>query len=241
MKTNTTKTERLHDGFFKLDRVTFDQQKFDGSMMHNVQREVLVRPPVVFLSLYDAVADKMLFVEQCRVGALVRDHTNSLVLEPIAGIIDRSDKSPIDSAIRECSEEAGLVVDKGSLKIIHQGYTSSGGTSEYAYFVTGLFDSSNYVEQVGGVEGEQEDIRTKLICMEDALHMVETGKINSMSGAFGVYWHKVNSFQRSLGNRKHGVVVNRGLMDMFYRKHEALCSGCGQVRDYCYCDYGFKG
>ena len=183
MKTNIIKTERLHEGFFKLDRVTFDQQKFDGSTMHNVQREVLVRSPVVFLSLYDAVADRMLFVEQCRVGALVRDHTDSLVLEPIA------DKSPIDTAIRECKEEAGLVIGIDSLSIVHEGYTSSGGTSEYAYFVTGMFDSSNYVEQIGGVESEQEYIRTKLICMDDALNMVAAGKINSMSGAFGVYWH----------------------------------------------------
>lgn len=191
---------RVYNGFFKMDKVTFDQTRFDGSVMKNVVREVFVRNPVVFLSLYDAKNDKFLMVEQVRIGAITHDDKQPLVLEPIAGIIESKDKldndmlsAALQTAIREADEEAGIGVDIESIKIVQQGYTSPGGSSEYAYFAVGNFDSSNYKEQIGGVEGENEDVRTRLISMKEAKEMVQSGEVNSLSGAFGIFWHMANN------------------------------------------------
>lgn len=190
---NNLKQERISNGFFKMDKITFDQTCFDGRQMKGVVREVFIRNPVVFLSLYDPQADVFLFVEQVRVGAIVSNQTMfPTVLEPIAGIIDDGEE-PLVAAIREAKEETGLDVDVESISIIQEGFTSPGGSSEYAYYATGLFDSSKYQVQTGGVEGEAEDIQTHLIKSEDAMAMIANGQINSMSSAVGVYWHKIYS------------------------------------------------
>lgn len=185
--------ERISNGFFKMDKITFDQTRFNGGEMKDVVREVFIRNPVVFLSLYDPKADVFLFVEQVRVGAIVSDQTSqTTVLEPIAGIIDEGEL-PLVAAIREAKEETGLYVDIDSIAIIQEGFTSPGGSSEYAYYATGLFDSSTYQVQTGGVEGEAEDIQTHLIHSDAAMDMIATGEIGSMSSAVGVYWHKIHS------------------------------------------------
>lgn len=189
---NIKSIERVYNGFFKMDKVIFNQKRFNDSIMENVVREVFVRKPVVFLSLFDPKLNKFLFVEQVRVGAMIHDIEKPCVLEPIAGIIDEGETA-LEAAIREAKEETGLVVDIDSITIVQSGYTTPGGSSEFAYYATGLFDSSNYEEQEGGVEGEMEDIRTHLIDADEALDMITNGEINSLSGAFGVYWHKVHS------------------------------------------------
>lgn len=182
-----------YNGFFKMEKVTFDQKKFNGEVMENVVREVFTRKPVVFLALFDPKTKMHLITEQVRVGAIVCDEVDSpLVLEPIAGIIDEGE-TPLEAAVREAKEETGLDVDVDSIKIIQKGFTSPGGSSEYAYFATGLFDSANYTPQEGGVEGEQEDIRSHLIEHDKAMEMIANGEINSMSTALGIYWHNSNS------------------------------------------------
>lgn len=185
--------ERVFNGFFKMDKLTFDQDRFNGEQMKGVVREVFIRQPVVFLSLYDPKANKFLFTEQVRVGAIVSDMTNSeTVLEPIAGIIDEGENA-LEAAVREAKEETGVDVDVSTITIVQQGFTTPGGSSEYAFYATGIFDSSNYEECDGGVEGEQEDICTHLIDGDKALDLIADGTINSLSGSFGILWHKVYS------------------------------------------------
>ncbi len=184
---------KVYNGFFKMAKITFDQKRFDGSVMKNVVREVFLRNPVVFLSLYDPKTDLHLFVKQIRVGAVADNKALSpLVLEPIAGIIE-NDEDPIETAIREAKEEAGIDVDVESLKIVQKGYVSPGGSNEFAYFITGKFDSTTYTPQIGGVEGEQEDVQSLLINTPDALTQIEEGTINSLSAAFGICWHVAHS------------------------------------------------
>ncbi len=190
---NNVQSESAYNGFFKMDKVTFDQTKFNGEKMENVTREVFKRNPVVFLSLFDPKTKMHLITEQVRIGAIVSDQVDSpLVLEPIAGIIDQGE-TPLDAAVREAKEETGVDVDINSIKIIQEGFTTPGGSSEYAYFATGLFDSTQYVPQEGGVEGEQEDIRSHLITHEKAMEMIFSGKVNALSTAFGIYWHNSHS------------------------------------------------
>lgn len=187
------KFERVYNGFFKMEKVIFNQTRFNGEEMEGVVREVFTRKPVVFLSLFDPKTKLHLITEQVRIGAIASDQVESaLVLEPIAGIIDEGE-TPVQAAVREAKEETGVDVDVDSIKIIQQGFTSPGGSSEYAYFATGLFDSTDYVPQIGGVEGEQEDIRSHLISHEDAMSMIFSGQVNSLSTAFGIYWHNSHS------------------------------------------------
>jgi len=113
--------ERVYNGFFKMDKIVFDQERFDGSEMKDVVREVFIRDAVVFLSLYDPKADKHLFVEQVRVGAMINDPEQPLVIEPVAGIIDEGENA-IEAALREGEEEASVTgIDLDPLIIVHSG------------------------------------------------------------------------------------------------------------------------
>lgn len=182
--------KNVYKGFFQVDQVFFDQKRFNGEVMENVKREVFKRKPVVFLSLYDPKLDKHLLTEQVRIGAIVNTPEKPLVIEPIAGIIDEGETC-FEAALREAEEETGVLefVDVESLELVFEGYTSAGGSNEYAYFIAGIFDSSNYKEQIGGVEGEHEDIRSHLISSKEALDMISSGKLNSMASVVGVQWH----------------------------------------------------
>lgn len=182
---------RVYDGFFKMDKFIFNQARFDGiTEMVAVTREVLVRNPVVFLSLFDPATGQYLMTEQVRVGAIANDTASCCVMEPIAGIIDDGE-TPLQAAVREAKEESNIDIDIDSISIMWEGYTSSGGSSEYAYFATGLFDSSNYTPSLGGVAGEQEDIRTHLLTVEQLMSLPQdTG---SMTAGFGMLWHQLNS------------------------------------------------
>lgn len=185
---------RGYDGFFKMDVAKFDQKRFNGESMNDVVREVFLRKPVVFLSLFDKKERMHLMTEQVRIGAIATDVVSgSTVIEPIAGIIDEGE-TPLEAAIREAKEETGIDIDISSIKIVQKGFTTPGGSSEYAYFATGLFDSTKYTPKTGGVEGEQEDILTHLIPHHQAVKIMNNEEFDtSLSFGFAVMWHATNS------------------------------------------------
>lgn len=187
------KQERAYNGFFKMDLLKFDQTRFNGEVMNDVVREVFIRKPVVFLSLFDPKNKVHLFTKQVRVGAIVSEESDTdMVIEPIAGIIDDGETA-LEAAVREAKEETGIDINIESIKVIQKGFTTPGGSSEFAYFATGLFNSEKYTPQTGGLEGEQEDISTSIVSHKQALEMIKNGEINSLSASFGVYWHSVHS------------------------------------------------
>ncbi len=185
---------RAYDGFFKMDVAKFDQKRFNGESMNGVVREVFLRKPVVFLSLFDKEEHVHLMTEQVRIGAIATDVVSgTTVIEPIAGIIDEGE-TPLEAAIREAKEETGIDIDLSSIKIVQKGFTTPGGSSEYAYFATGLFDSTKYTPKTGGVEGEQEDILTHLIPHHQAVNIMNNDDFDtSLSFGFAVMWHATNS------------------------------------------------
>jgi len=137
--------------------------------------------------LYDPAKDKVVMVEQFRVGAL-DDEQGPWLLEIVAGIVEENE-SIKDVARRECKEEAGL--DVHSFETIHSFYSSPGGCSERIYLMCGLVDSQ-LAEGIHGLDHEGEDIKVLVHDFEEINQLLATDRISSAIPIIALQWLCIN-------------------------------------------------
>lgn len=180
--------EECFKGFYRVDRLYLRHRLFSGEMGRRLDRELFVRHDAVCVLPYDPKRDKVVLVEQFRVGAIDKSE-NPWLLEPIAGLIDKSHEVPEEVAHREAQEEAGLALQ--SLWPISTYFPSPGGSDELVHLFLARVDS----DEAGGVHGlpeEGEDIRVHVMPFEDALDAVKNGKINNAAAMIALQWLALN-------------------------------------------------
>ncbi|MGX5221053.1 NUDIX domain-containing protein [Pseudomonas segetis] len=179
--------EACFRGFYSLDRLHLRHRQFSGEMGPVLNREVFLRHDAVCVLPYDPQRDRVVLIEQFRVGAMHKSD-NPWLLELVAGLIDK-DEEPEAVAHREAMEEAGLKL--GALWPITQYYPSPGGSNERVHLFVGRCDS----EGVGGVFGlaeEGEDIQVHVWPFEDALDAVKDGRIDNAASIIALQWLALN-------------------------------------------------
>lgn len=182
------KRENCFSGFYRLDKLHLRHRQFSGKMGPELSRELFVRHDAVCVLPYDAKADKVVLIEQFRVGAMGKTD-NPWLLEMVAGLIDKEREDPEDVARREAVEEAGL--ELGALWPITNYFPSPGGSNEFVYLYVGQCDS----EGAGGIHGleeEGEDIRVHVMAFEDAMQLVKDGVINNAASILSLQWLALN-------------------------------------------------
>ncbi|GGK10601.1 NUDIX domain-containing protein [Pseudomonas matsuisoli] len=180
--------ENCFTGFYKLDKLHLRHRQFSGKMGPTISRELFVRHDAVCVLPYDAKTDRVVLIEQFRVGAMDKAE-NPWLLEMVAGLIDKASEDPEDVARREAVEEAGLTL--GALWPITNYFPSPGGSDEFVYLYLGQCDS----EGAGGVHGleeEGEDIRVHVMPFEDAMQLVKDGVINNAACIMAMQWLALN-------------------------------------------------
>ncbi len=185
-----------YDGFFKIDEYQLSHQQYDGTTSILLTREIFERGDAVVLIPYDAVNDKVVLIEQFRVGA-IRSNDTPWLLEFIAGMFAENE-SPLDVAIREAKEEANLTILSSDVTYVMKFLASPGGTSECAHIYVANVNTDN----VGGVHGlpeEGEDILVHVVSRQDALMLLEQGKINNAATVIGLQWLQLN-YKKLQGN-----------------------------------------
>jgi len=188
--------ERKYDGFFKVDEYKLTHQQYDGTTSNIMTREIFERGDAVVLMPYDPINDNIVLIEQFRVGAIKSSDTPWL-LEFIAGMFAENE-SPIDVAIREAKEEANLTISSSDVNYVMKFLASPGGTSECVHLYVANINSNN----VGGVYGlpeEGEDILVHVVSRQDALMLLEQGKISNAATIIGLQWLQLN-YQTLQGN-----------------------------------------
>ncbi len=168
------KKERVYQGFFGMDEYVLEHDRFDGGSLQ-VKRENMERGDAAALLLYDPKADEVLLLEQFRIGPAARDD-NPWLIEIVAGMLDAGETAE-QAAIREAEEEAGFVPSKVSF--LGRYYTTPGACSERIDLFLGLVDKNHPVNEGGGCDDEQEDIRMLWVSRETALDMLAEGKVAS--------------------------------------------------------------
>jgi ADP-ribose pyrophosphatase len=159
--------------FFAIEEYDLSVTRFDGSHGPEVTRAAFVSGDAVTVLPYDPLRDKVLLVEQFRVGPMARGDAQVWSLEPIAGRIDPGE-TPEQAARREAVEEAGLTL--GALIKVAGYYPSPGAKAEFLYSYVALTDLPDGVAGTHGLADEAEDIRGHLIPFDQLMDLVASGE-----------------------------------------------------------------
>jgi ADP-ribose pyrophosphatase len=183
----------VFDGFFKINKFTLRHQRFNGELSEPVCREVFQRGDAVAVLPYDPVTDKVVLVEQFRIGAFASNSAGAQkktpwLIECIAGMIDK-DETPEQVVIREAVEEADITLD--GLTPIMQYYTSPGGMSERVYLFAATVDSTKALG-IHGLAEESEDIRVLTPALETAIKWMNNGLIDNATTIIALQWLQLN-------------------------------------------------
>jgi ADP-ribose pyrophosphatase len=173
-----------HAGFFTLNRYKLKHTLFAGGWTADLLREVLERGHAVAVLPYDPITDKVVLIEQFRPGAMVAEHNPPWLFEIVAGIIEPNEL-PEQVAHREMQEEAGCkILD---LKPIYHFFVSPGAVSETTQLYCAKVDASN-ISGLHGVEAEAEDIKVHVMPYQQAMQMLNEGKIMYAPAIMALQW-----------------------------------------------------
>lgn len=181
----TLDRRRAYANFYALDEFRLQHQTFSGTVSEPIDRGVFVTTDAALVLPYDPVTDRVLTVEQFRVGPLARGDVTVWQMEPVAGLVDPGE-TPRNTAIREAVEEAGI--DIKALEPVAEGYTSPGGSTDFHYLYVGLCDLPEIGTRIGGLAEEGEDIRAHVMPFEQLLAMAEAQTLANSPLALATYW-----------------------------------------------------
>jgi ADP-ribose pyrophosphatase len=177
-------------GFFRLIRYRLRYRLFSGAWSPVITRELFERGHAAALLPYDPIADRVILIEQFRIGAL-EAAGGPWLLEIVAGIIEPGE-TPEDVVRREAVEETGCPVQ--DVVPICEYHVSPGGTSERISLFCGRVDAS----QAGGIHGvadEAEDIRVVVMSVDEAIARLQAGAIVSAAPIIALQWLILNREQ----------------------------------------------
>lgn len=146
--------------YFAVEEYDLRHRRFDGTMSEPLNRAGFISGDAATVLPYDPVRDRVMVVEQVRIGPLMRGDANPWLLEAIAGRVDPFE-TPEECARREAHEEAGLELH--DLIEIANYYPSPGAKTEYLYSYLALCDLPGVESGLGGLATEAEDIRNHVI------------------------------------------------------------------------------
>ncbi len=179
--------EQCFKGFYSIQKYHVKHRLFAGGWSNVLQRELFVRHNATCVLLFDPVRNKVVLVEQFRIGA-IREAKTPWLLELVAGL-NGEGESPEDVARREAVEEAGCELK--ALMHISSYLPSPGGSSEKVDLYCALVDSEG-VGGLHGLENEGEDIRVHVVDLNEAYGMVENGRINNAAAIIALQWLRLN-------------------------------------------------
>jgi nudix-type nucleoside diphosphatase (YffH/AdpP family) len=172
--------ETLSDEHYKLEKITFDIQKKDGSW-ETQQREVFDHGNAATALLYNREHRTVILTKQFRIPTFVNGNTTGVLLETCAGLLEEGE-NPDDTMKREIMEETGYEVDR--VEKVYEGYTSAGAVTELLYFYIAPFKPEQKKSKGGGLEEEGEEIKVVEMPFDDAIQQLEQGKIRDVKTAF---------------------------------------------------------
>ncbi|WP_179379888.1 NUDIX domain-containing protein [Jannaschia marina] len=176
-----------YDGFHRVEEWVIDHPRFDGGRSGPIDRAISHVADAATVLPYDAVRDRVLVVEQIRVGALAKGDPQPWLLEPIAGLIDAGESAET-TALRETEEEAGVKIAAQDLHFVARYYPSPGGLAQVLHSYVALCDLPDDLARLHGLAEEGEDIRAHLLRLDDLLAMIPTGEAANAPLILSAQW-----------------------------------------------------
>ncbi|MGB5870909.1 MAG: NUDIX domain-containing protein, partial [Albidovulum sp.] len=171
--------------YFSVEEYALRYRRFDGEMSAELERAAFISGDAAIVLPYDPIRDRVMVIEQFRVGPYARGDANPWLIEAIAGRVDGGE-SPEEAARREAVEEAGLTLEK--LIAGPDYYPSPGAKAEYLYSFVGIADLPDAAAGTGGLEDEDEDIRSHVIPFAQLMALIASGEVNNAPLIILAYW-----------------------------------------------------
>jgi ADP-ribose pyrophosphatase len=168
---------------FRIEEVTLEYERFDGSMSGTLTRLILNRGDSVAILLHDTHNQSLLLCEQFRAPAF--EAGPGWLVELPAGILEAGEK-PEECARRETLEETGYTVH--SLEPIASVYLSPGGSSERVHIFHAEVSLADRTAGGGGLASEQEDIRLINLPSDEAFAKARQGQILDAKTLIALQW-----------------------------------------------------
>lgn len=175
-----------YQGYFRIEKYQFLHRLFQGGWGNVLTREVFERGQAAGALLFDPILDKVILIEQFRVGVIKQTTESPWLLELVAGIID-GNQTPADVARRETQEEAGLSVQ--DLISICQYWVSPGASTETITLFCARVDASQVQASVThGLAEEGEDIQVHVFSTQETYSLLEKGYIKNAPTIIALQW-----------------------------------------------------
>lgn len=184
-----TRVAQVYANYFAVEEYDLRFRRFDGTMSREVNRGVFLCGDASVVLPYDPVRDRVLVIEQFRMGPHARGDLRPWLLEAPAGRVD-GEETPETAARREAEEEAGLTLS--ALIPASNYYPSPAAMGEYLYTYIGIADLPGDAAGLGGLATEAEDIRAHVIPFARLMELVESGEVNTAPLIILAYWLERN-------------------------------------------------
>lgn len=172
IRVKNIKTELLSKQFYTLNKLTFDYLMKNGDWVTQI-RECYDRGDGAGILLYNKEKHTVILTRQFRMPIYINGNSDGFLVEICAGLLDKD--KPEVCIIRETEEEVGYRLK--SVKKVYEAYSSPGVMTEKMHFFIGEYDDNMKIHTGGGLESEHEDIEVLEIPFQEAIEMLNAGKI----------------------------------------------------------------
>ncbi len=182
-RVRVTDVRLLSDNWYRLHSTTFDYQGDDGTWSTQ-SRETYDRGNGATILLYDPERRTVLLTSQFRYPVYVNGHPDGMLLETAAGLLD--DDDPETAIRREAIEETGHEV--GEVTHVFDVYMSPGSVTERLHFYAAPYSADTRRSAGGGLAEEGEQITVVELSIDEALAMVDDGRIADAKTIMLLQW-----------------------------------------------------
>ena len=165
-------TEILSDNWYTLRKVTYELEKMDGTK-ETQSREAYDRGNGAVILLYNKSQNTVVLTRQFRLPTYVNGNKDGMLIEACAGLLE--EESPEECIKREAMEETGYEI--GTVRKIFEAYMSPGSVTEMLHFFVAEYTPTYLRSDGGGIKEEEEAIEVLEIPFQEALSMIEDGRI----------------------------------------------------------------
>lgn len=186
--------------FFSVEELVMRQRRHRGDWSPEMLRAVFVSGDAAVVLPYDPARDRVLLIDQLRAGPVARGDLQPWFYETVAGRVDPGE-SPETAALREAMEEAGLPIRQ--LVPGPHNYPSPGILAEFLYIYVGIADLPDDAAGYGGLDSEDEDIRSFILPRAELTRMAMAGEIRNGPLLSLALWLELNHarLQREAGGQ----------------------------------------
>jgi nudix-type nucleoside diphosphatase (YffH/AdpP family) len=161
----------LSSSYATLKNTTFEWRRSNGEWQRQT-RETFDRGNAATLLPYNLNKRTVVLVRQFRYPAYVNGY-DDLLIEAAAGLLDN--ELPEVRIRAEAEEEIGYRL--GEVRKIFEAFMSPGAVTEKLYFFVAEYETTMRIGSGGGIAEEGEDIEVLELPIEQALAMIDDGRI----------------------------------------------------------------